>query len=154
MSAPHNTFLFSPSTKNEAYISWLDQVEKKNVQFWKYQTHTPTCLKANIIDANLFPTIKDNPTIIYEIKTLLKQVNNLETPDYIAGFILDFELFLEQTAKNVRLKKESTCRLDQQIDVMSQQWNLVAQSEANSFLRFWCCILNTQLKINQREYQY
>lgn len=78
---------------------------------------------------DLFHTIEDNPTIIYEIKTLLKQVNNPKTPDYIASFILDFEPFLEQTAKNVRLKKESACRLDQQTNVMSQQWDLIAQSE-------------------------
>lgn len=86
-------------------------------------------MKANIIDVDLFHTIKDNPTIIYEIKTLLKKVNNPKTPDYIAGFILDFEPFLEQTAKNVRLKKEFACRLDQQTNVISQQWDLVVQFE-------------------------
>lgn len=68
-------------------------------------------LKMKVVNVDLFHTIKDNPTIIYEIKALLKQLSCLDAPDSILFFVLDFEPFLEQTAQNVKLKKEYAKRL-------------------------------------------
>lgn len=56
---------------------------------------------------DLIKTIKDNLVVIYDIKGLLTQLNKPEVPDSIVSFILNFELFLDQTAQNARLKKES-----------------------------------------------
>lgn len=43
-------------------------------------------------------------------------------------FILEFKPFLEQTAQNFNMKKESASILKQETDPMSQQWDLVTQS--------------------------
>lgn len=60
----------------------------------------------------LFQAIKDNLVVLYEIKGFLAQLNKPEATDFIAIFILDLKLFLEQTVQNVRLKKEFANRLD------------------------------------------
>lgn len=77
---------------------------------------------------DLFQAIEDNHVFSYEIKALLKQLNNLDSPDSIVGFILEFEPFLEQTAQNIKMKKMHVNRLKMLLDSMSQQWGLVNQS--------------------------
>lgn len=37
MSSPLRVFRSSPTINNEAYINWLDIVEKKKEQIWKYK---------------------------------------------------------------------------------------------------------------------
>lgn len=78
---------------------------------------------------DLFYTIEDNHIIVYEIKALLKQLNNSDSHDSIANFILEFKPFLEKTAQNIKMKKEFVNRLKLQTDVISQQWDLVTQSQ-------------------------
>lgn len=68
-------------------------------------------MKTKIVDMDLYQTIKDNPAIIYEIKALLKQLNNPDSPNSIVVFIIEFEPFLEQPIQNIKIKKEYANRL-------------------------------------------
>lgn len=54
--------------------------------------------RTKIVDMDLIQTIEDNLVALYDIKGFLTHVNKPEAPDSIVSFILDFELFLEQTA--------------------------------------------------------
>lgn len=55
-------------------------------------------LKMKFVNVNLFQTIEGNLVVVYEIKALLKQLHNPDSPDSIVDFILEFEPFVEQIA--------------------------------------------------------
>lgn len=89
-------------------------------------------LKAKVSEVDLFQSIEDNHVVVNDIKTLLKQLNSPNSPDYIVSFILKFESILEQTTQNIKLKKKSTKRLKQQVDSMSPKLTLITQSQSQS----------------------
>lgn len=77
-------------------------------------------LKAKVFDVDLLQTIKDDHVISYEIKNLLKYLNNPYLPNSTFNLILEFESFLDQIAQNIKMKKESAKKIKQKIDVMSR----------------------------------
>lgn len=70
-------------------------------------------LKAKVFDTELFQTLKENHVVVYDINTLLNQLNSLDSPNAIVGFILEFKPFLDKTTQNIKMKIKSSNRLKQ-----------------------------------------
>ncbi|KAL5096342.1 hypothetical protein RYX36_000669 [Vicia faba] len=57
--------------------------------------------------------LQTNPSVVSDIKAMLKQLNNHDLLDSVVGFILNFEPSLDQTSQALKLKKESLRKLKQ-----------------------------------------
>jgi len=49
---------------------------------------------------DLFQAVKQDPTIVYEIKALLQKLNTPDSGDLVVGFILECEPLLDQVVKD------------------------------------------------------
>lgn len=98
-------------------------------------------MKLKILSTNLFQTLHNESNFSYRIKGLLKKLNTLDAPKVILGFIIEFNLLLDQVTADIQRKNDAMLKLKPKEETRSWEWAL-----ANEYT---CCIEKLEMSFKQ-----